>query len=251
MNTNDATAKRIMELAERAYSENRFFFTDFLDMSQLSVFYAMEKEVGYAGTCVSGGKDGCDRCMVRFGSPELCGYEEEFPIDILYITPLQKKFSEELTHRDFLGSVIGLGIERTKLGDILVRENAAYIFVADSISDYIIENLNQVKHTNVQVERCIELPEELAPKFSEESIVVSSNRLDAVIARAFNLSRENAAGLISEGKVFVSGREILSVSKALKDGDVLSVRGKGKLIFCGEEGVSRKNKLYIKIKRYV
>jgi len=251
MNTNDAAAKRIRELAERAYSENRFFFTDFLDMSQLSVFYAMESEVQYAGVRVSGGTEGCDRCMVRFGSPELCGYEEEFPIDVLFISPLQKRFSEELNHRDFLGSVTGLGIDRAKLGDILVKENAAYFFVSDTISEYIIENLDKVRNTNVKVERCTELPDAIAPGFSEESIVVSSNRLDAVIARVFNLSRDAAAGLITDGKVFVCGREVLSVSKNLKAGDVLSVRGKGKFIFDGEDGVSRKNKLYIKIKRYV
>ncbi|MBO4863574.1 MAG: hypothetical protein J5517_04370 [Eubacterium sp.] len=264
MNTSDILSNRIKELAERAYSENRYLFTDFLDMSQLSVFYALERELRYVGTAVSGGMpvssgvDGNDsagglgdRCMVRFGSPEVCGYEEDFPIDVLHISPVQKKFSDTLTHRDFLGSVIGLGIERTKLGDILVRDNEAYMFVSNTISDYIIETLNKVKHTNVTVERCTELPAELAPKFSEESVVVSSNRLDAIIARTYNMSRELAARFITEGKVFVCGREIISTTKSLKEGDVVSVRGKGKFIFDGEEGVTRKSKLYVKIKRYV
>ena len=251
MNTDDILSNRIRELAERAYSEGRYFFTDFLDLSQLSLFYALENELRYAGTAVSGGMEGCERCMVRFGSPEICGYQEDFPIHVLRSRPAQKKFSEDLTHRDFLGSVIGLGIERTKLGDILVRENEAFFFVSDSIGDYILENLGKVKHTHVVVERCDRVAAELAPHFAEERVVVSSNRLDAVLARVFNLSRELTARYISEGKVFVGGREIQSVSKGLKDGDVVSVRGQGKFIFDGEEGTTRKNKLYIRIKRYV
>ena len=144
---------RINELAEKSYSENRFVFTDFLDMSQLSSFYSLERDLAYVGTSVSGGTEGCERCMVRFGTPESLGYDEAFPIVLLHISPVQKKFSDALTHRDFLGSVIGLGIERTKLGDIIVRDNEGYIFVSESISEYILENLSKVKHTNVRVEK--------------------------------------------------------------------------------------------------
>ena len=251
MNSNDSFINRINELAERAYSESRFLFTDFLDMSQLSTFYAFERELAYAGTAVFGGTEGCERCMVRFGSPELLGYDEAFPIDLLKISPVQKKFADALTHRDFLGSVIGLGIERTKLGDIMVRDNEGYIFVSSNISEYIIENLSYVKHTNVQVARCDEIPEALSPKFSEESIIVSSNRLDAVIARVYNMPRDLAVRNISEGKVFVSGRQMTGNARSLKEGETVSVRGKGKFIFDGEGGHTRKDKVYVRIRRYV
>ena len=251
MNSNDSFINRINELAERAYSESRFLFTDFLDMSQLSTFYALERELAYAGTAVFGGTEGCERCMVRFGSPELLGYDETFPIDLLKISPVQKKFADALTHRDFLGSVIGLGIERTKLGDIMVRDNEGYIFVSSNISEYIIENLSYVKHTNVHVARCDEIPEALSPKFSEESIIVSSNRLDAVIARVYNMSRDLAVRNISEGKVFVSGRQMTGNARSLKEGETVSVRGKGKFIFDGEGGHTRKDKVYVRIRRYV
>ena len=242
---------RIKELAERSYSENRFLFTDFLDMSQLSIFYGMEKDLSYVGTCVSGGAEGCERCIVRFGSPELFGYDESFPIVLLRISPVMKKFADILTHRDFLGSVIGLGIERSKLGDILVRDNEGYIFVMDTISEYIVENLSSVKHTSVKVSVCDDIPEALSPKFLEESIIVSSNRLDAIIAKVFNLSRNAALNLISEGKVFVCGRQETGNAKTLKDGDVVSVRGKGKFIFSGEGGNTKKDKLYIEVKKYI
>jgi RNA-binding protein YlmH len=242
---------RINELAEKSYSENRFVFTDFLDMSQLSAFYSLERDLEYVGTTVSGGTEGCERCMVRFGSPDSLGYDEAFPIVLLHISPVQKKFSDTLTHRDFLGSVIGLGIERTKLGDIIVRDNEGYIFVSESISEYILENLSKVKHTNVRVEKCLDIPEAVAPKFAEESIIVSSNRLDAIIARVYKLSRDLAVRYISEGKVFLSGRQMTENAKQLKAGDIVSVRGKGKFIFEGEGGNTRKDKLYINIKKYV
>lgn len=242
---------RINELAEKSYSENRFVFTDFLDMSQLSAFYSLERDLEYVGTTVSGGTEGCERCMVRFGSPDSLGYDEAFPIVLLHISPVQKKFSDTLTHRDFLGSVIGLGIERTKLGDIIVRDNEGFIFVSESISEYILENLSKVKHTNVRVKKCLDIPEAVAPKFSEESIIVSSNRLDAIIARVYKLSRDLAVRYISEGKVFLSGRQMTENAKQLRAGDTVSVRGKGKFIFEGEGGNTKKDKLYINIKKYV
>ena len=243
--------KRYKELADRSYSENRYVFTDFLDMLQLSAFYGMENELKYAGVTVSGGTEGCERCMIRFGSEENCGYEEAFPIVLLHISPLQKKFSETLTHRDFLGSVIGLGIERTKLGDLYVRENECYIFVSDTISEYILETMSSVKHTSVKVETVASVPDTIAPKLEEENIIVSSNRLDAIIARVYKLSREPAIKLISEGKVFINGREMTGNAKSLKEGDVVSVRGRGRFIYDGDDGVTRKNKLNVRIKRYV
>ena len=139
MNNTDNTMKnRIMELAEKSYSENRYMFTDFLDMSQLSLFYTVEKEVEYASPLVWGGAENCERCMVRFGSPEHFGYDEVFPITLLHCSPVQKKFSDTLTHRDFLGSVIGLGIERTKIGDIVVRDNEGYIFGSELANSGVI-----------------------------------------------------------------------------------------------------------------
>ena len=251
MKTNIEFEKRFKELADRSYSENRYVFTDFLDMLQLSAFYAIERELSFAGLTVFGGIDGCERCMVRFGSIDNCGYDESFPITLLHVSPLQKKFAETLTHRDFLGSVIGLGIERTKLGDIFVKENECYIFVADSISEYILENLSSVKHTSVKVQVCELIPDSITPEISEESIIVSSNRLDAIIARVYKLSRDMAIKVISEGKVFVNGREMTGNAKSLKEGDIVSVRGKGRFIYDGDEGVTRKNKLSVRIKRYV
>ena len=96
--------------------------------------------------------------MIRFGSEDTTGYDLPFPITILQITPLMDKFSDELSHRDVLGSLMNLGIEREMTGDIIMKassrsgiRNTAYVFCVSSIADYISENLTRIKHTSVRV----------------------------------------------------------------------------------------------------
>lgn len=243
--------KRLMELSEKAVRENRYVFTDFLSISQLSVYYEMERQFKNSGSYAFGGIPECERCVVRFGSEQELGYEQPFPIALLKISPVNKKFTDKLTHRDYLGSIIGLGLEREKLGDIIVVDTSAYIFVIDAVAEYIIQNLLYVKHTHVNVELCDECPENLRPELAEENIIISSNRIDAVIAAVFNMSRNVADKTISEGKVFVNGIQISKDTRTLKEGEIVSVRGKGRFIFDGEEGITRKERLYVRIRRYV
>ena len=243
--------KRIRELADRSYNENRYVFTDFLNMSELSTYYEIKRDISFVQSDAFGGTDGCERCVVRFGSEELCGYIEEYPIVLLKVRPVQAKFADKLSHRDFLGSVIGLGLEREKLGDIFIRDNVGYIFVLDTVSDYIIDNLTYVKHTKVRVEVCEEVPEEVCPRLEERSVIVSSNRLDGIISKIYNLSRDESLTLIQDGKVFVNGRVMTGNAKPLKQDEVVSVRGFGRFIFAGEGAKTRKDKLYVNVQMYV
>ncbi len=243
--------KRLRELAERAYAESRYTFTDFLDMAQLGVFMAMKQELSYAGPEAFGGIEGAERCMVRFGSEQLCGYEQPFPIEMLLITPVNAKFAEALTHRDFLGSILGLGLERSKIGDLIVQDGECAAFVHEDIAEYIARNLITVRRTNMHVERGADLPENLRPRTQRRSLNVSSSRLDAVIARCFNMPREKAQALIREGRVFVNGLNAVRSGRELHTGDVISVRGSGKFIFAGETGRTRKDRLSVDIDLYI
>ena len=281
--------KRLTELAEKAYRENRYVFTDFLNVSQLSQYFELvkkkkgasssRKNEGYDGEAgrecdlavdgeiegvdvrAFGGTAGCERCMVRFGSPEMFGYDEPYPITLLKLYPAMAKFAETLTHRDYLGSLVGLGIEREKIGDIIIprsgtdgnskERHTVYVFVTEEISDYIIDNLSYVKHTHIRIESCEEVPDEVAPQLEELSVIVSSNRLDAIVAKLYNLSREQALKLFVEGKVFLNGINMTGNARSLKEGEVVSVRGYGKFIFNGEGGNTKKDKLYIKVSKYV
>ena len=117
--------KRIEELQQNAYRNSLFLFTDFLNETELE---EAAEILGDSGISSSGGWDGAERRMLRFGSEEDMGYTVPFPITIIRISPLLDKFSDEFTHRDFLGAVLNLGIERSVIGDILIREHTAWLF---------------------------------------------------------------------------------------------------------------------------
>ncbi|MBP5330653.1 MAG: hypothetical protein J6Y89_02250 [Lachnospiraceae bacterium] len=237
--------KRLKELAMRAEKTGLPVFTDFLNMHELSVFSGLSGAPEFRGAVVFGGCDGCERCMIRFGEGE-----GGFPISIIRISPVQAKFADDLTHRDFLGSVMGLGIEREKTGDIIISDNTAYMFVHSDIAQFIVDSLEYVRHTHVRAEYCNSLPEAAKPRLEKRQVIISSNRIDAIISKLYNLSREQSLKAVTEGKVFVNGAEISSNSKALKEGDVVSVRGFGKWIFRGESGKTRKDRLYVEVEVY-
>ncbi len=171
-------------------------------------------------------------------------------ISCVLIEPLNKKFSDKLNHRDFLGSILGLGLERAKIGDILVRDNEAYCFCFTNISKFIIDNLNKVKHTPVSCSIVDNKTNYFTPNFIEIRGTISSNRLDSIISVALKTSRNKVLNLISSGKIFINGKEVLSNSYTLKEEDVFSIRGYGKFIYKGEKGQSRKGRLHILLLKY-
>ena len=134
---------RIKDLADKAFRQNTYTFTGFLGLSEQDIFWKLEsgKELAHIGYSLWGGYKGAERKLVRFGSKEEFGYEEEYPITCVHIQPLLVKFADNLSHRDFLGALMNLGIERSTLGDIRVVDKEAYLYCLTSIADYICENL--------------------------------------------------------------------------------------------------------------
>lgn len=241
--------KRFIELAMRSYKENRYTFTNFLSLADLSVFFDAAKEIGSIAYTVYGGYEDSERNMVRFGSEEELGYTEDFPLDILEISPVLEKFSDDLTHRDFLGALMNLGIERDVLGDILLKGNKAYLICLSSISEYIKSELTKVKHTNIKIKNIDMLPKTDLYVPTESLIQAASLRVDAVISKVCNLSRNDSLKLFAEKKVFVNGRLMENNSKILSDGDKITVRGYGRFQVSEIVGTSKKGKLNIKVKR--
>ena len=219
--------KRLRELAERSYRGNCYTFTDFLSLAELSCYYEMERELSFAGEMVSGGSEGRERCMIRFGNPGELGYEQDFPIVCLRIRPLMKKFAEDLTHRDFLGALMNLGIERGTLGDIILQEKEAFLFCKEIIAPYIMENLTRVRHTAVLCEVTEEIPVEGEAELKDINIQIASERIDGVIAKVYKLSRSDSAALFLQKRIFVNGRQCENNSHMLKDGDQISMQEAG------------------------
>ena len=248
--TDEMIKKRLFELAKRSYANGQYVFSNFLDMQELSCYYTMHPKLEFAKPCLCGGFPHSERQMLRFGDAKDLGYELDFPIIYLKIEPLSLKFAEPLSHRDFLGALMNLGIERSCLGDICVHGNIAYVVCNQSIADFICQNLERVRHTAVSCKSCAELPAEAQPKLREQQILAASSRVDAVIAGVYNLSRAQAAELFRSRRVFINGRLCDNNSLKLQAEDVVSVRGHGRFIFDGLNYLSNKGKQNLQIRRY-
>ncbi len=243
MNENELTKKRLTELSHRAFERGYTTFSDFLNLEEISMLKSLHTESKYN---LYGGYDNADRCVASFGECE----EYQYPIFCIKIEPANQKFADELSHRDFLGALMNLGINRSTLGDIIVTNNTGYLFCLNNIKEYILQNLDRIKHTTV---RCTEsvLPAEIAEKKPELiELTVSSQRVDITVAAVFKLSRNAVTQLVNQEKVFINSKIAYKESLTLKSGDIVSVRGKGKFIFDGEIRHTKKNKSVIGIRLY-
>ncbi len=241
---------RFRDLADKSFSRNMFTFTGFLGLSEQDVFWKMERELSHARFCLYGGAADNDRKVVRFGNEKELGYEVDFPIVCIHIKPLMAKFADVLSHRDFLGALMNLGIERSTLGDIRVGDKEAYLFCLDSIAEYICQNLTQVKHTSVRCEvvDCAgQVPEEEPRRMT---IQAASMRVDAVLAKVYNKSREDSLNLFRAQKVFVDGRLCENNGRQLKVGETVNARGYGKFCVTGEPRETKKGRMSVEVSVY-
>lgn len=250
MEKDDFFIKRIRELANLSYQRDIVTFSDFLNLNEQNL--VKSQAAHFPGIVMEGegGYDGAERQIIAFHPTDL-GFYWEYPISCLKIEPKAAKFSQALTHRDYLGTILGLGVERSVIGDILVKEQGAWVFCHNKIADFITENLCRVRHTTVTVSK-VENPEELpGPSFAAVSGTCTSVRLDALIAIAFQASRSSIVSYIEGGQVFVNGKLITSNGYEPKEGDIISVRGKGRFIFEKISGKTKKGRTGVSLLKYV
>lgn len=237
-------------MARTAYQRGIAVFSDFLNLNELNIFQSLRGEFSYLETETFGGYELAERQIAVF-RPEAPVFYADYPVKCLKITPLNAKFAEDLNHRDYLGAVLNLGIDRACLGDILMEEDAAYLFCLERMADFIRDNLTRIRHTSVYVEQVEAENFHYEPKYKEVSGTVASVRLDKLLALAFNASRSSLTGLIEGGKVFVNGKLVTSNGYEPKEGDLISVRGMGRFRFRGTGGQSKKGREYVILWRYI
>lgn len=214
--------KRLAELQNRGTFGGYTVYTDFLGLEEQSLLAGV---TGPRSVPAYGGFDGAERVMAAFGpAPE----PEDYPITCLHIAPKQEKFAEELTHRDYLGTLMGLGLERRVLGDILPCGKGAYLFCTAGMAEYIETQLHRVRHTEVTCTRADHLPPHLLPQPEDREVIVPSLRLDVLVGAVYNLSRSSADKFFLQQKVFVNGRCIENRAHTVQPGDKISVRGHGR-----------------------
>lgn len=243
--------KRLEELANKAYAGSQYLFTGFLSAQELDIYYQMERELSFVPVTAFGGTQDCERVMLRFGDMQLCGYEAEFPITCIEIAPLVEKFGEELNHRDYLGALMNLGIERSTLGDIVILGKHAFLFCTEKMAPYIMENLDKVRHTNVKCRIAEKAPDSTVTRLERKRVQVSALRTDSIIAKIYGLSRSESVELFRAKRVFVNGRITENNSGQLKPRDKVSVRGYGRFLFSDVSGETRKGKLNVDIDLFV
>lgn len=240
MNTEEQRLiKRFSELSERANSRGIWVYSDFLNMNEQSLLL----NSGERNFILLGGYENAERKIAVFGNENDIGYGFSLPVKCICIKPLNAKFSDALTHRDFLGALMSLGIKREMTGDIVLNENDAYLFCIESISKYITENIYQIKHTTVSCEELESVPDNLCGKLSEKIIITASDRADAVICGVFNFSRNVCSDMFGAKKIFINGKITESPSVKLKENDLISVRGYGKFRYKGSFGETKKGRI--------
>ncbi len=247
------TLARVLDQMERCQSRSVPCVTQFLSPAQRAAAEPLLAASGHPRHLFWGGYEGAERTVCAFlpdwlepddfaADPDgpLGAAEAAFPADA------------NLTHRDLLGGLMGIGLTRERVGDILVLEGRAQIVALDEAVPIIVSQFGQAGRYRLRL-RPIPLSE-LAPAPAEVKIVhdtVSTLRLDAVLAAGFSLSRGKAAEAISAGKVSLNHRECLKGDRPVAEGDVLTCRGLGKCVLKTVGGQSRKGRIIIEMERYL
>lgn len=240
---------RFLELANTAYERNIYAYTDFLNINEINILKSFLNELPPVHLTLSGGNPYAERQIAIF-SPKDIYYTENPPITTIEIAPINSKYADHLSHRDFLGAILNLGITRNKIGDIFIRDNFAYVYCIEDISSYIIENLKKIRHTLVKC--CIyDNSVVILPELKEITGTIANIRLDSLIATAFDSSRSSIISFIEGGKVFVNGKLVTSNGYTVKEKDIISVRGKGRFVYNGVKGTTKKGRNIVSIRLYV
>lgn len=228
--------------------------TGLLDSHEQAIALSAVRQ-GTAGvrTLMYGGYEGAERRMLVCIPSELPMTDEEAVSGLLEVLRVEKPaISRGLSHRDYLGSMLGLGIDRSVTGDILVRDDGADIIIMPEIAGFLLQEYRQVGRTNIK-NKTAAIEDLIIPEARTEIIkdTVNSLRLDNVIASAFNISRAKASEAVRAGIVSIDHIECLKPDARLEEGAVLVLKGKGKAVLDEIGGESKKNRTWIKIKRYI
>ena len=242
---------KVLDRAEQADRRNVPAATDFLSPQQQAQALDLLRLAGVSERdyVLCGGYEGAERQIILFLPDWLEAEDAESPIRCLRAA-FQK--DEKPTHRDFLGSLMGLGLVREKIGDILVGPDSADLLVLDSVAEFLLQSWTSAGRTKLRVS-AIEPDHLHIPAIQKKEVrdTVSSLRLDAVASSGFRLARGKAAALIESGKVQLNWRECVKPDRLLEAGDVVSARGYGKFELAEVGGLTRKGRVSIVLRVYV
>lgn len=213
-------------------------FLDPLDIIENASIYSKHLHYLY------GGMENSERKRLIIGTDE-----PELAKDFISIIRIESR--EKLGHRDVLGSILGLGLKRDVVGDIITKDTIAYAIVNSDISDYITNNLKMIGREKVKVSiGNMEEISDVKEEFETQNVTLSSLRLDSAISECYGLSRAISSKLIEAEKVKLNYKVVTNTSKSIKQGDLISVRGYGRFVIEEVVGETRKGRMRIQINKY-
>ena len=243
---------RAMDQMERSASRSIPCATQFLSPAQRAALEPLLAASGHPRHLFHGGYEGAERTVCVFLPDWLEGSDWTAEDELAAIEAAYPPTGAELTHRDLLGGLMGIGLTREKVGDILTGDTAAQIICLRETASIILSQFDQAGRYRLKLR---EIPlSALSPAPAQVKVIhdtVSALRLDAVLASGFSLARGKAADAVAAGRVSVNHRECLKPDKSVAEGDVLTCRGLGKCVLKTVGGQSRKGRIIIEIERYL
>ncbi len=241
-------AAKLIDLAEGVVRGRKYRASEFLDPYGYTIAETVAAHYTRISLESSGGYSGAERVKVAF-------VDEDFPGKIEFgLTAIAAKWDDryyQISHRDVLGSLMGCGVKRELFGDIIVKDGICQIILDTTVASFVLQNLVNIGSASVQTET-IELTaiEPKEEKIKEIRTTVASLRLDTVAAAGFGVSRTKMASEIDADKLKVNWQPAKSPSQAIAAGDVISMRGRGRLEVCEIIGQTRKGRMSVQLKRF-
>lgn len=221
------------------------YFFSFISERKQAVAEDYLKSIYFENYAFYGGYENSERKVLGLFFDEPCN--DDFPV-----SPIVFKFRicDKLSHRDFLGALMSLGIERETVGDILIEDGRCVVFVKTELKDYITSQIFKIGNVGISFDefKPSNLPQGRVGE--EQSFIVSSLRLDNIVAAITGLSREKTKALILSGFVGVNFVPTQNVSQTLKNNAVLTIRGRGKFVLNGILGETKKGRMRISVLHY-
>lgn len=239
---------RVLDKYEQCQRRNIPTATVFLSEAEQAAAQHLLNAAGiHSGFLWNGGYEGAGRKLLQF----LPDWAEEDDSAVAYLRASFRGDGSP-THRDCLGSLMGLGITREKLGDILVSDGSCDLIVSPEIVPFLLQNWESAGRTKLSLSEissgCLRIPEQ---KIQVLRDTVMSLRLDAVAATGFGMSRSRAAELIHAGRVQLNHTDCCKPDRSVAQGDVVTARGFGKFLLAEVGGLSKKGRIGITVHRYL
>lgn len=240
---------KLLDLADVAAKTRKYRVSEFLDPAGFAAAETIIAQYDSLKLAEDGGYEGAERKKVAFIHHDFMGTES---FDITAVRFSWDNRYHELSHRDVLGSIMGSGIKRDVIGDILMRRDHCIVVTSPVIANYLLTSVVTIGAAQVSASEMA--LDEIPPreqKVKEIRTTVASMRLDVIAAAGFGTSRSKMANEIDVDKVKVNWKDVKSSSQAIKEGDIISLRGRGRVEVAEVMGTTKKGRINLVLRRFI